>query len=652
MSPSKKKLLITRTLALALTAAAVFSLAPPRRAAALTGEETEKRAEKVSSEIEDYVRRTGSPRVTVIVQLNGAPTTLLVNFLMRVGVRLKGQYALLDSFAIDIPATAVGLLANFPEVKSVTRDRELATTGHVTATTGADAVRTLPTGRGNSTMTVDGTGVGIAVLDSGVYAEHVTLKESKGAARNVVALDFTGEGTTADAYGHGSHVAAAAAGSEKVKGADGFFGGVAPNATLVSLRVLDSQGQGRTSWVLAAINWLMSQGQRYKVRVVNLSLGAPAVDSYKIDPLCHAVRRLVDAGFVVVAAAGNNGKTSSERYGADVKTYGLIHTPGNEPSAITVGAANTFGTDDRRDDGVTTYSSRGPTRSFWTDDSGTKHYDNLVKPDLVAPGNKIVYAEALNNRLVTEYPSLHFETNDAGAGAETRRMMYLSGTSVSAPLVAGAAALMLQVNPALTPNLVKAILTYTAQPLAGFNMLEQGAGELNVEGAVRLARLVRADLNSRKVGDPLLGGAAPAAQSTFGGFTFPWAKGFTAHHGFVTGEALVSKYQGVYARGLLLGDAVDEADGSQAPDASLTTGGVTVCDSILFGDGGSWGAGPVFLPAGWLLGDGILMTDGHLLADGIVLSDGHLLGDGHLMSDSTVESQSAMVQGDPGDPAK
>src|SRR3712207_3747081 len=240
----------------------------------------------------------------------------------------------------------------------------------------------------------------------------------------------------------------------------------------------------------------MAHGQRYRVRVVNLSLGAPAVDSYKTDPLCHAVRRLADAGFVVVAAAGNDGKTSTERYGADAKTYGLIHSPGNEPSAITVGASNTFGTDARGDDGVATYSSRGPTRSFWTDDAGTKHYDNLVKPDLVAPGNKLVYAEALDNRLVAANPSLHFETGEEGGGGETSRMMYLSGTSVSAPVVAGTAALMLQVNPSLTPNLVKALLMYTAQPLAGFNMLEQGAGQLNVEGAVRLARLVRTDLGA------------------------------------------------------------------------------------------------------------------------------------------------------------
>ena len=143
----------------------------------------------------------------------------------------------------------------------------------------------------------------------------------------------------------------------------------------------------------------MANRAAYNIRVVNMSLGTPAIESYRNDPVCRAVRRLVDAGVVVVAAAGNNGKN-----GLGQKVYGLIHAPGSEPSAITVGAANTFGTDERRDDGVTSFSSRGPTRSAWTDDLGARHYDHLIKPDLVAPGNKIIYAEAEDNYLVTQYP--------------------------------------------------------------------------------------------------------------------------------------------------------------------------------------------------------------------------------------------------------
>ena len=124
-----------------------------------------------------------------------------------------------------------------------------------------------------------------------------------------------------------------------------------------------------------------------------MSLGAPAIDSYKNDPMCRAARALVDAGIVVVAAAGNNGKDANGK-----KVYGQIHSPGNEPSVITVGAANTFGTDSHADDVVASYSSRGPTRSSYTDENGVKHYDNLIKPDLVAPGNKLIFAESDDGR--------------------------------------------------------------------------------------------------------------------------------------------------------------------------------------------------------------------------------------------------------------
>src|ERR1044071_6622487 len=133
-----------------------------------------------------------------------------------------------------------------------------------------------------------------------------------------------------------------------------------------------------------------------------------------------------------------------------------IHSVGNDPSAITVGATNSFGTNSRSDDAVTTYSSRGPTRSYWTDKFGVRHYDNLIKPDIVAPGNKLIFAESPNNELVTTHPEL--ETG-LSAGKTTQKLMYLSGTSVSAPLVSGAVALMLQANPKLTPNMVKMILS-------------------------------------------------------------------------------------------------------------------------------------------------------------------------------------------------
>ena len=124
---------------------------------------------------------------------------------------------------------------------------------------------------------------------------------------------------------------------------------LAPNNAKIQI-VLDSQGLGATSTVLAGLDWVMQNRNNpvYNIKVVNMSLGTPSVDSYLYDPLCQAVRRLVDAGVVVVAAAGNQGKDAQ-----GTKLYGLIHSPGNDPSVITVGATNTFGTDARNDDATT-----------------------------------------------------------------------------------------------------------------------------------------------------------------------------------------------------------------------------------------------------------------------------------------------------------
>jgi serine protease AprX len=125
---------------------------------------------------------------------------------------------------------------------------------------------------------------------------------------------------------------------------------------------------GHVAGVLSALDWLISNKGTYNIRVVNMSLGTAAINSYKNDPICNAVRKLVDSGVMVVAAAGNNGKDANGQ-----KIYGAIHCPGNEPSAVTVGASNSYGTDPRNDDSVTTYSSRGPTRSVAVDDYGLKH---------------------------------------------------------------------------------------------------------------------------------------------------------------------------------------------------------------------------------------------------------------------------------------
>ncbi|HEY0100902.1 MAG TPA: S8 family peptidase, partial [Pyrinomonadaceae bacterium] len=481
----------------------------------------EVKTEKVSPDLRERARRNPDQRVMVVLQSAGAWSTSHDGLVRAFGANVKRNYQNFDMRAIEVPARVAELLAMQNEFAYVSLDREVRSLGHISLTTGADAARKM-TGTSNE---YNGTDIGIAVIDSGIYQSHVSFMQASGGGIRIPAsVDFTDSGTTADPYGHGTHVASIAAANPMV--AQGAYLGIAPNANILNLRVLDGMGKGSTSALLAALDWVYTNRTAHNIRVVNLSLGTAAVDSYRNDAICKAARKLVDAGIVVVAAAGNEGRDAN-----GTKLYGQIHSPGNEPSVITVGASNSFGTDARTDDVVTTYSSRGPTRSYYTDLAGVRHYDNLVKPDLVAPGNKIIEAQSASNYLVTNNPQLDANVS----GSVIKEQMYLSGTSMATPVVSGAAALLLQANPGLTPNLVKAILQYTAQPLAGYNNLEQGAGQVNLEGAMRLARLVRTDLSANTLlGAPLLTTAVPTQTSTVARTTFNWGGSVTMKQTFVT----------------------------------------------------------------------------------------------------------------------
>ncbi|HKC63845.1 MAG TPA: S8 family serine peptidase, partial [Pyrinomonadaceae bacterium] len=489
--------------------------------------------DKVSPDLRDFVQNQSASSVSVILQGDALKSAALRSFLQQNSIRTTGAYNNLNAQVVEMPTRLVEQLSNLDQVSYLSLDRETASLdGHVEDTTGADAVRDVEKRNLNGTkqtVHVDGSGIGIAILDSGIYANHEAFLDSTGTKSRVIySQDFTGEGRTDDPYGHGTHVASLAAGNGRI--ANGAYTGIAPDANIINLRVLNSKGIGKTSAILDAINWVLANRKSYNIRVVNLSLGSVAVSSYTNDPVCRAVRSLANAGIVVVAAAGNEGKDSAGK-----KVYGQIHSPGIEPSAITVGAANTFGTNKRDDDKVASYSSRGPTRSYWTDSNGVKHYDNLIKPDLIAPGNKLVGAESADCTLVQQNPGL----DDDVSASPKADMMTLSGTSMATPIVAGSAALLLQINPNLTPNMVKYLLTSTAQPLAGFNMFEQGAGEINVEGAVMITEMVRADFSSNmSVGTPLFTQLPPVG-ATFGyttiaDYTFPWSGGVILNHTYAT----------------------------------------------------------------------------------------------------------------------
>ena len=277
---------------------------------------------------------------------------------------------------LELTGEGLDSVSQDPEVDHLSEDMPVQRTMSLTTTsTGADQIWAGL----ESLAGMSGRGVGIAVIDSGIDA-HPALRQ-----RIVATVDFTGRrGRGQDAYGHGTHVAGIIAGRSRE------FAGMAPGAHLINLRVLNAEGAGYASDVIDAIDWAIAHRRASGIRIINLSLGHGVVESYRDDPLCEAVERAVAARILVVASAGNYGKLPDGR-----AIIGGITSPGNSPWALTVGALNTKGTADRADDLMATYSSRGPT-----------YLDGIVKPDLVAPGNRIVSLGAPDSSLWETYPQL------------------------------------------------------------------------------------------------------------------------------------------------------------------------------------------------------------------------------------------------------
>jgi serine protease AprX len=308
---------------------------------------------------------------------------------------------------------------------------------------------------------VSGAGVNVAIIDSGVQP-HTDLP----ASRIKVFVDFVNGRTTAyDDYGHGTHVAGIVAGSGAAS--SGKWAGVAPGAGIVALKVLDATGAGSTSNVIAALEWVLANHVTHNIRVVNLSLGHPIYEAAATDPLVQMVDTLTTRGIVVVVSAGNMGRNALGQ-----TVYGSITSPANAQGAITVGATDTNYTLPRGDDKVASFSSRGPTK-----------FERYIKPDVVAPGYHIVSLLAPNSYMANKYPELKVSSV----------YFRLNGTSMAAPVVAGQAALALSANPKLTASAVKGIIQFTAQRISQLDVMTQGAGQVNVAGTVRMAKLICPD---------------------------------------------------------------------------------------------------------------------------------------------------------------
>jgi len=416
----------------------------------------------------------------VIVQFKQQPTAAHHGRVLRYGGVMKADLRAVRGGAYRLRAAALAELADDPDVLYVSPDRPVS--GAMDSTAAAvNAPAAWQSGR-------TGSGIGVAVIDSGI-SNHEDL--TKNGNRIVYSQDFVGGGTD-DHHGHGQHVAGIIAGdgTRSVCGnCTRTFKGIAPTANLLDLRVLDQNGQGTDSGVIAAINKAIQLKSQYNIRVINLSLGRPVYESYTLDPLCQAVEAAWKAGIVVVVAAGNNGRDNS----AGTNGYGTITAPGNDPYVITVGAMKTMGTPQRSDDLVASYSSKGPTM-----------VDHVVKPDIVAPGNKVVSLLASTAHLTQSYPQNNVLLSYYQSTSQTNPSnMYfmLSGTSMAAPVVSGAAALLIQANPNLTPDQVKARLMHTASknfpatsvatdPTTGkvytsqYDVFTVGAGYLDVAAAL------------------------------------------------------------------------------------------------------------------------------------------------------------------------
>ena len=295
-----------------------------------------------------------------------------------------------------------------------------------------------------------GQGIGVAIVDSGINpsGDFYTIM---GLNRQVANVRFNSDynQNTSDGYGHGTHVASVMGGDGS--DSNGRYIGVAPMSNIINVKVSNDDGSAQMKDVILGLQWVLENKDRYNIRVVNLSLNSTVAESYLTNPLDAAVEILWFNQIVVIASAGNQGD-------------GAIYPPANDPFIITVGATDDKSTDTLDDDIVARFSAYNMTD------------DGFMKPDLVAPGKNIT-ARLVNTNMgmAKEHP----------ANLVDRQYFRMSGTSVAAPMVSGAVALLLQDEPNLTPDQVKYRLMATAnQDWPGYDATTAGAGYLDVYSAV------------------------------------------------------------------------------------------------------------------------------------------------------------------------
>lgn len=407
---------------------------------------------KISPDLRGY---TSTTKIPVIVQFSSSPQVscssllgilnCLTNTILNLGGDLLADLPLVNGVLAQLDGEQIVSLSNNSSVTYISADRSLGTLSNDAAV----AINAPAAWRSNYT----GSGIGVALIDSGVNS-HRDLNTTGllQLPRVVYNQSFVpGNSSAADQYGHGTHIAGLIAGN----GASSTgllysktFKGIAPNAKIVNLRVLDQNGTATDSTVIAAIQKAISLKSTYNIRVINLSLGRGVFESYKLDPLCQAVENAWKNGIVVVVAAGNFGRYQS------TDGYATITSPGNDPYVVTVGSMKPMDTATRTDDLIASYSSKGPSL-----------IDHIAKPDIVAPGNLLISTETSNTVLYSAEPSNLVPWSYyiyGGSSSPSTSYFTLSGTSMATGVVSGAVADLLQAHPSLTPDQVKARLMKSA----------------------------------------------------------------------------------------------------------------------------------------------------------------------------------------------
>ncbi|GGK01113.1 hypothetical protein GCM10010123_33890 [Pilimelia anulata] len=395
----------------------------------------------------------------------------------RLGGAVGRPLDVISGFTARVPRAAVPALRAAPGVAAVTADAPVrlkaaappAPTGEKWRDDGGKGAHpaaikkaaTKPGPRGGPDAgALTGAGIGVAMIDSGV----TPVAGLDGPGKVVQGPDLSFESQAPDlagldTYGHGTHMAGIIAGSDAATPAGAArFDGVAPGARIVSLKVAAADGASDVSQVLAAIDWVVAHrdDKDLNIRVLNLSFGTDTTQDPRLDPLSYAVESAWRKGIVVVVSVGNDGAEAPR-----------VTMPAANPYVIAVGAVDGRGTDDRADDRVAAFSSRG---------SATRH------ADVVAAGTSVVSLRTPGSYIDNAYPSARL----ADAAGEPR-LFRGSGTSQAAAVVSGTVALLLQQRPALTPDQVKRLLVDSADPIAGADSVAAGAGQVDLGGAAALA---------------------------------------------------------------------------------------------------------------------------------------------------------------------